>query len=147
MLLSSGLPRCDKISRASQWHNNTTTPLTAFLTKPSGCHTPILMHKCVAAKVGLRKTSHMLPSCCYVATSERRRIRMKADYYCIALRGVSIKRSQRGNSEAVFFRWYAPLTKWLLSIVDHLDCQTRLLTQTHHNPLWLRPSPLTYRVR
>ena len=28
------------------------------------------------------------PSCCYVATSERRRIRLKADYYFIALRGV-----------------------------------------------------------
>ena len=44
------------------------------------------------------------PSCYHAATSERRRIRLKADYYYIALRGASIKRSQRGNSEAVFFR-------------------------------------------
>ena len=43
-------------------------------------------------------------SCYHTATSERRRIRTKADYYYIALRGASIKRSQRGNSEAVFFR-------------------------------------------
>ena len=43
-------------------------------------------------------------SCCHTATSERRRIRLKADYYYIALRGASIRRSQRGNSEAVFFR-------------------------------------------
>ena len=27
---------------------------------------------------------------------------MSADYYYIALRGASIKRSQRGNSEAIF---------------------------------------------
>ena len=44
------------------------------------------------------------PSCYHAATSERRRIRLKADYYHIALRGASIRRSQRGNSEAVFFR-------------------------------------------
>ena len=44
------------------------------------------------------------PSCCYVATSERRRIRLKADYHCFALRGASIRRSQRSNSEAVLFR-------------------------------------------
>ena len=37
----------------------------------------------------------------HTATSERRRIRLKADYYYIALRGASIKRSQRGNSEAI----------------------------------------------
>ena len=41
------------------------------------------------------------PSCCHAATSERRRIRLKADYYYIALRGASIRRSQRGNSEAI----------------------------------------------
>ena len=48
------------------------------------------------------------PSCCHAATSERRRIRLKADYYYIALRGASIRRSQRGNSEAVFFRGTLP---------------------------------------
>ena len=48
------------------------------------------------------------PSCCYVATSERRRIRLKADYHCFALRGASIRRSQRSNSEAVLFRWVLP---------------------------------------
>ena len=42
------------------------------------------------------------PSCCHTATSERRRIRLKADYYYIALRGASFRRSQRGNSEAIF---------------------------------------------
>ena len=48
------------------------------------------------------------PRCCHAATSERRRIRLKADYYYIALRGASIRRSQRGNSEAVFFRGTLP---------------------------------------
>ena len=41
-------------------------------------------------------------SCYHTATSERRRIRLKADYYYIALRGASIRRSQCGNSEAIF---------------------------------------------
>ena len=41
------------------------------------------------------------PRCCNAATSERRRIRLKADYIYIALRGASIRRSQRGNSEAI----------------------------------------------
>ena len=40
-------------------------------------------------------------SCYHTATSERRRIRTKADYYYIALRGASIRRSQCGNSEAI----------------------------------------------
>ena len=40
-------------------------------------------------------------SCYHTATSERRRIRLKADYYYIALRGASIRRSQCGNSEAI----------------------------------------------
>ena len=48
------------------------------------------------------------PSCYHAATSERRRIRLKADYYYIALRGASFRRSQRGNSEAVFFRGTLP---------------------------------------
>ena len=48
------------------------------------------------------------PSCYHAATSERRHIRLKADYYYIALRGASIRRSQRGNSEAVFFCWILP---------------------------------------
>ena len=48
------------------------------------------------------------PRCYHAATSERRRIRLKADYYFIALRGASVRRSQRGNSEAVFFRWVLP---------------------------------------
>ena len=48
------------------------------------------------------------PRCCHAATSERRRIRLKADYYYIALRGASIRRSQRGNSEAAFFRGTLP---------------------------------------
>ena len=42
------------------------------------------------------------PRCYHAATSERRHIRLKADYYYIALRGASIRRSQRGNSEAIF---------------------------------------------
>ena len=48
------------------------------------------------------------PRCYHAATSERRRIRLTADYYYIALRGASIRRSQRGNSEAVFFRGTLP---------------------------------------
>ena len=48
------------------------------------------------------------PSCCYVATSERRRIRLKADFQYFALRGASIRRSQRSNSEAVLFRGTLP---------------------------------------
>ena len=48
------------------------------------------------------------PSCCYVATSERRRIQLRADYYYIALREASIRRSQRSNSEAVLFRGTLP---------------------------------------
>ena len=40
-------------------------------------------------------------SCYHTATSERRRIRTKADYYYIALRGASIRRSLCGNSEAI----------------------------------------------
>ena len=48
------------------------------------------------------------PRCYHAATSERRRIRLKADYYYIALRGASFRRSQRGNSEAVFFRGILP---------------------------------------
>ena len=48
------------------------------------------------------------PSCCYVATSERRRIRLKADFHYFALRGASIRRSQRSNSEAVLFRGTLP---------------------------------------
>ena len=48
------------------------------------------------------------PSCCYVATSERRRIQLRADYYYIALREASVRRSQRSNSEAVLFRGTLP---------------------------------------
>ena len=48
------------------------------------------------------------PRCCHAATSERRRIRLKADYYYIALRGASFRRSRCGNSEAVFFRGTLP---------------------------------------
>ena len=40
-------------------------------------------------------------SCYHTATSERRHIRLKADYYYIALRGASIRRSLCGNSEAI----------------------------------------------
>ena len=40
------------------------------------------------------------PRCCNAATSERRRIRLKADYIYIALRGASFRRSQRGNNSA-----------------------------------------------
>ena len=46
--------------------------------------------------------------CCHTATSERRRIRLKADFHYFALRGASIRRSQRSNSEAVLFRWVLP---------------------------------------
>ena len=48
------------------------------------------------------------PSCCYVATSERRRIRLKADFHYFALRGASIRRSQRSNNEAALFRGTLP---------------------------------------
>ena len=40
-------------------------------------------------------------SCCRTATSERRRIRLKADYHYLALRGASIRRSRCDNSEAI----------------------------------------------
>ena len=53
------------------------------------------MKKIIAFPEGLET------SCYHAATSERRRKRLKADYYYIALRGASIKRSQRGNSEAI----------------------------------------------
>ena len=43
----------------------------------------------------------MEPSCYHAATSERRRIKSRADNNIIALRGASIRRSQRGNSEAI----------------------------------------------
>ena len=43
-----------------------------------------------------------------MATSERRRIRLKADFHYFALRGASIRRSQRSNSEAVLFRGTLP---------------------------------------
>ncbi len=83
------------------------------------------------------------PRCCHAATSERRRIRLKADYYYIALRGASIRRSQRGNSEAVFFRWTLP--RRTASNVRNVA-----ITQRHHSPfplpLWLRLVPLTYRA-
>ena len=48
------------------------------------------------------------PRCYHAATSERRRIQSRADNNIIALRGASVRRSQRGNSEAVFFRWVLP---------------------------------------
>ena len=48
------------------------------------------------------------PRCYHAATSERRRIQSRADNNIIALRGASIRRSQRGNSEAVFFRGTLP---------------------------------------
>ena len=83
------------------------------------------------------------PRCCNAATSERRRIRLKADYYYIALRGASIRRSQRGNSEAVFFRGTLP--RRTASNVRNVA-----ITQRHHSPfplpLWLRLVPLTYRA-
>ena len=41
------------------------------------------------------------PSCCHAATSERRRIKSRADNNIIALRGASVRRSQRGNNEAI----------------------------------------------
>ena len=41
------------------------------------------------------------PRCYHAATSERRRIQSRADNNIIALRGASIRRSQRGNSEAI----------------------------------------------
>ena len=55
------------------------------------------------------------PSCCHAATSERRRIRLKADYYYIALRGASIRRSQRGNSEAIVGEMGGSTNKVLLN--------------------------------
>ena len=48
------------------------------------------------------------PSCCYTATSERRRIHSRADFHYFALREASIRRSQRSNSEAVLFRGTLP---------------------------------------
>ena len=35
------------------------------------------------------------PSCCYVATSERRRIRLKADFHYFALRGVGDRATEK----------------------------------------------------
>ena len=65
------------------------------------------------------------PSCCYVATSERRRIRLKADFHYFALRGASIRRSQRSNSEAAFFRGTLPRR---YSIRRSQRCNTSSLT-------------------
>ena len=48
------------------------------------------------------------PRCYHAATSERRRIQSRADNNTIALRGASVRRSQRGNSEAVIFRGTLP---------------------------------------
>ena len=80
--------------------HNTMSPLTALPTEPSAYHTPILKRKCVAVKVVSRKPSHMEPSCCHVATSERRHIQSKADTHFFALREASIRRSQRGNNSS-----------------------------------------------
>ena len=54
--------------------------------------------------------------CCPTATSERRRIRLKADYHYFALRGASIRRSRWDNTRPPtiqfhFLRRFLPHTK------------------------------------
>ena len=78
--------------------------------------------KYVATKVVSRQPNNMSTSCCYVATSERRRIRLKADFHYFALRGASIRRSQRGNNSATphtfhYLCGYTPLTTFLSCVV------------------------------
>ena len=82
------------------------------------------------------------PSCYHAATSERRHIRLKADYYYIALRGASIRRSQRGNSEAVFFCWTLPRQQYIAQncvviasrtfyvVLQHLNLSTAIIAFT-----------------
>ncbi len=106
------------------------------------CHSPIFKHKCVVAKVVLRQPNNLSTSCCYVATSERRRIHSRADYCCIALREASIRRSQRSNSEAVLFRGTLPRrysirrSRW-----DNTSTATCHTTLSHYlNPTTIVPS-------
>ena len=68
------------------------------------------------------------PRCYHAATSERRRIQSRADNNIIALRGASVRRSQRGNSEAVFFRWTLP--RRTASGVRNVA-----ITRRHHKPI------------
>ena len=87
------------------------------------------------------------PSCCYVATSERRRIRLKADFHYFALRGASIRRSRRSNNSATPYTFFTtfvatPLSTYLSCVVtarrfafavgQYLDCQARLLPPTYN---------------
>ncbi len=113
-----------------------------FSIEPSGCRAPIFTPKCVAAKVVSHQQNKMEPSCCHVATSERRRIHSRADYCCIALREASIRRSQRGNNSATphtHFTTFAatPLSTYLscvgtarrsaFAVEQHLDCQATIV--------------------
>ena len=121
---SARLPRCDKNqSRLAMTRNCILSLLNHF--PPT---------KCLAVKVLPHGDNHLLPINIFCAvklrfgngtyqpkTSERRRIRTKADYYKLA---------RRGGSDQHVFRWYVPLTKWLLPIVKQLDCQARLLKHT-----------------
>jgi len=61
------------------------------------------------AKKSIAFPEGLEPSCYHTATSERRHIQSKADYYFIALREASIKRSQCGNSEAIVGGWVETL--------------------------------------
>ena len=82
----------------------------------------------------------MEPSCCHTATSERRRIRLKADYYYIALREASFRRSQRGNSEAVFFRWVQPrrnskvVNGFIVHLLVDVRSRAKMISDDNGNP-------------
>ena len=95
-------------------HSDIFLPHRPFQTRSRGCTQPKTFRKgSEASSRAERWRGYVIlfsnePSCCYVATSERRRIRLKADYHCFALRGASIRRSQRSNSEAVLFRGTLP---------------------------------------
>ena len=70
--------------------------------EPSCCHVAVFLIK--TPRLNRIKQFHGEPRCYHAATSERRRIRLKADFHYFALREASIRRSQRSNSEAVLFR-------------------------------------------
>ena len=78
--------------------HNTTSPLTALPTEPSGCHTPILKRECVAVKVVSRKPSHMEPSCCHSATSDEGASGKTTLHQLDTRREASIRRSMWDNA-------------------------------------------------
>ena len=95
-------------------HSDIFLPHRPFQTRSRGCTQPKTFRKgSEASSRAERRHGYVIlfsnePSCYHAATSERRRIQSRADNNIIALRGASIRRSQRGNSEAVFFRWVLP---------------------------------------